>query len=103
MAAILSYGVAEGVWVVLTRTLRQEYVPDHLLSRITSAYATVSYRTMPLGGLIGGFLGHALGLHAPFLVAAVGLGAVGLVVAATAVADQVPFPSGSRRSPWSWR
>ncbi|WP_203923904.1 MFS transporter [Rugosimonospora africana] len=80
-------GVASMVWNVVTVSLRQDIVPGNLLGRVNSAYRMISWGTISLGGVLGGFLAHWLSLRAP-LVAASGLrlatllAAVPLLVAA---------------------
>jgi MFS family permease len=80
-------GVASMVWNVVTVSLRQDIVPDNLLGRVNSAYRMIGWGLLSLGGVLGGFLAHWLGLRAP-LIAASGLrlatllAAVPLLVAA---------------------
>jgi MFS family permease len=76
-ALLLLVGAAITVWNVVTVSLRQAIVPDHLVGRVAGAYRMVAFGTMPLGALAGGALARVFGLRAPFL-----LGAATLVVAA---------------------
>ena len=48
---------------VLAGTFRQQYLPPELFGRITASYALVNYGTIPLGGLLGGILGEAIGIR----------------------------------------
>ncbi|MGZ4797711.1 MAG: hypothetical protein ACXV8T_17610, partial [Acidimicrobiia bacterium] len=64
-------GFAGLVWNVITVSMRQALVPDHLLGRVNSAYRLIGWGTMPLGALAGGLLADAFGLRAPFLVGGV--------------------------------
>ena len=48
---------------VLSGTFRQQYLPPELFGRITASYALVNYGTIPLGGLLGGILGEAIGIR----------------------------------------
>ncbi|GLW69764.1 MFS transporter [Kitasatospora phosalacinea] len=52
--------------------LQTAVVPDHLRSRVSGAFATVNYGVRPLGALLGGLLGTALGLRPALLTAAAG-------------------------------
>ncbi len=69
-------GVAIVVWNVITVSLRQRIIPDHLLGRVNSVYRFFGWGTMSIGILIGGalvtFLEPGLGrewaLRTPFLV-----------------------------------
>lgn len=58
------------VWNIITVSLRQRIVPDHLLGRLNSAYRLFAWGTQPLGALLGGVIAELIGLRALFLVAA---------------------------------
>jgi MFS family permease len=62
-------GFAVTMWNVVTVSLRQQVVPAHLLGRVNSVYRMLGWGLMPLGALAGGFVAHAAGLRAPYLVA----------------------------------
>jgi len=62
-------GVAVTMWNVVTVSLRQQVVPAHLLGRVNSVYRMLGWGLMPLGALVGGFVAHAAGLRAPYIVA----------------------------------
>lgn len=85
---LLPTGFLTIVWNVITVSLRQTIIPDHLLGRVNSVYRFFGWGTIAIGGLVGGLLvtigepvvGRADALRAPFLVAAgahVGLFAYG--------------------------
>jgi MFS family permease len=74
-AVTLAEGVFSVVWNVITVSLRQRIIPDHLLGRVNSAYRFVGWGASPLGALAGGLVANALGLRAPFFIA----GAISLV------------------------
>ena len=57
------------MWNVVTVSLRQRVVPGHLLGRVNSVYRMLGWGLMPFGALAGGFVAHAAGLRAPYLVA----------------------------------
>ena len=63
------------MWNVVTVTLRQRVVPAELLGRVNSAYRMIGWGLMPLGALAGGFVAHAAGLRAAYVVAGVLSGA----------------------------
>jgi predicted MFS family arabinose efflux permease len=54
-------------------SLRQAVTPAHLLGRVNGAMMTIGLGAAPLGALLGGVLGDALGLRATVLIGAVGL------------------------------
>jgi MFS family permease len=64
-------GLATIVFNVIFGSLRQELAPDRLLGRVVSAFRLFSYGAVPLGSLLGGVLGRAFGVRAPFIVAGV--------------------------------
>src|SRR5699024_4696541 len=76
LAGVLS-GVAIVQWNVITVSLRQRIIPDHLLGRVNSVYRFFGWGTISLGTLLGGvlvsagepFLGRQWALRAPFLLA----------------------------------
>ena len=52
---------------MLTVSLRQRIVPDHLLGRVNAGYRLLAWGTMPLGALLGGVLGELIGLRGVFV------------------------------------
>jgi MFS family permease len=80
VAALLAVqGFSVAMWNVVTVTLRQQTVPGHLLGRVNSVYRMLGWGLMPLGALAGGFVAHAAGLRAPYVIA-------GLLCASSALA-----------------
>ena len=77
--AFVISGVFVVIWNVITVSLRQRIVPDHLLGRLNSAYRLFAWGTQPIGALLGGLVGEFFGLRAVFLVA----GVLGLTLVAT--------------------
>ncbi|HKY48949.1 MAG TPA: MFS transporter [Acidimicrobiia bacterium] len=67
------------VWNVITVSLRQAIIPDHLLGRVNSVYRFFGWGMMPIGIFIGGLLvqivsglaDRDIGLRTPFFAAAV--------------------------------
>jgi MFS family permease len=67
-------------WNVITVSLRQSIIPDHLLGRVNSVYRFFAWGSMPLGMLTAGLMVDLAGvlverewsLRAPFLFAAIG-------------------------------
>ncbi|QDO87687.1 MFS transporter [Ornithinimicrobium ciconiae] len=76
-------GVISGLfvvlWNVITVSLRQRIIPDHLLGRVNSVYRFFGWGTISIGTLLGGvlvsvgepFLGREWALRMPFLVTGV--------------------------------
>jgi MFS family permease len=67
-------------WNVITVSLRQSIIPDHLLGRVNSVYRFFAWGSMPLGmlaaglmvDLAGAFVDRAWSLRMPYLFAALG-------------------------------
>jgi MFS family permease len=67
------------VWNVITVSLRQAIIPDHLLGRVNSVYRFFGWGMMPIGIFLGGLLvqivsglaDRDIGLRAPFFAAAI--------------------------------
>lgn len=68
------------LWNVITVSLRQSIIPDHLLGRVNSVYRFFAWGMMPVGALVGGlivfgfeeFTSREYALRAAWLIAAVG-------------------------------
>ena len=86
------WGLAIAVSNVHVVSLRQAATPDHLLGRMNASYRFFTYGAIPLGALLGGFLGETIGLRPTLLVGAVGLLLALLWIAASAVPalDKLP-------------
>jgi MFS family permease len=77
------------VWNVITVSLRQTIIPDHLLGRVNSVYRFFGWGMMPLGTALGGIIvavvepaaGREAALRAPWLASA----AIGLVLMVYAI------------------
>jgi MFS family permease len=63
-------GAGDGLWRVLTVTLRQRITPNRLLGRVNAAYRMVAQGVIPVGAAFGGLLAKVFGVRAPFMVAA---------------------------------
>ena len=85
LALVLAAQVAEGIggalWGINQMSLRQYLTPVPLLGRVTAARRVLLFGAAPLGSMLGGVLGGAVGLRATLLVGALGvLGALGLLI-----------------------
>ncbi len=65
-AAFATSGAIVIGWNVLTVSLRQRIVPDHLLARVNAGYRLMAWGTMPIGAALGGFVAERYGLTAVF-------------------------------------
>lgn len=65
-------------FVIIQTSLRQVRTPDRVLGRMNASYRFLTMGTIPVGALIGGVLGEAVGLRATLVAG--GLGALLSVV-----------------------
>jgi MFS family permease len=70
---LLVMGVGIGLTNSLVVTLRQIRTPRHMLGRMNAGMRLMLYGSIPLGALLAGVLGEALGNRNGLLIAAVGL------------------------------
>jgi len=73
-------GFTTTLWNVVTVSMRQREVPAELFGRVNSVYRMLGWGTRPLGALAGGFVAHAAGLRAPFIVGGILRGTVFLAL-----------------------
>jgi MFS family permease len=85
------------MWNVVTVTLRQRIVPPELLGRVNSVYRMLGWGLMPLGALAGGFIAHAAGLRAAYIVGGV-LSGVALLAALPVLAGAASGSSGADKA-----
>jgi MFS family permease len=62
-------GAGDGLWRVLTVTLRQRITPNRLLGRVNAAYRTVAQGIIPIGAGFGGLTASLWGNRSPFVIA----------------------------------
>jgi Na+/melibiose symporter-like transporter len=102
IAAWFISGFGNVVYNVNQVSLRQAITPNRLLGRLNATMRFLVWGTIPLGALIGGTLGGAIGLHPTILVATIGSLFAGLWVFFSPVRtlreqpqpiEEVPVPS----------
>jgi MFS family permease len=77
VALNLLAGVLALLWNVITVSLRQSIIPDHLLGRVNSVYRFLAWGMVPIGAALGGvivtvterFTDRELALRMPWFVA----------------------------------
>ncbi|MFJ5102672.1 MFS transporter [Streptomyces sp. NPDC088554] len=87
----VSAGVVAGN--VIKTGFQQSYCPPELLGRLTASAAFLNYGTIPLGALLGGALGAALGPRAAMWVATAGVPLAGLILVFSPVGRARELPS----------
>jgi MFS family permease len=65
-------GIGTVVYNVSQVSLRQAITPDNMLGRMNATMRFLVWGTMPVGAVIGGILGGAIGLRETLLVSAIG-------------------------------
>jgi MFS family permease len=95
-------GFAVTMWNIVTVSLRQQVVPSALLGRVNSVYRMLGWGLMPLGALAGGFVAHAGGLRAPYIIAGALCGLALLIsIPFLLAADRTPPPPAPPHHPAS--
>jgi MFS family permease len=74
-------------WNIITVSLRQRIVPNHLLGRVNACYRLFAWGTMPIGAALGGLIASRLSLTAAFWTSAA-LGTLALPIIWTQVTTQ---------------
>lgn len=92
-ASMFLNGLSGPMYNVNSVSLRQALTPDRLRGRVTASLRFVIWGTMPIGALLGGALGEAIGLRATLMLAALGMLAASAWVLASPVARLRGQPS----------
>jgi hypothetical protein len=79
MAAQLFGDCLRTIYFVNETSLRQAMVPDRLLGRVTASTELLSAGLGPLGALLGGLLGQAIGVRPTLLIATLCSGGIAVV------------------------
>lgn len=74
----VSFGVVAGN--VLSSTFRQQYCPAGMLGRISASASFLNYGTIPLGAVLGGALGEALGTRTALWITIAGIPAAAMLL-----------------------
>jgi predicted MFS family arabinose efflux permease len=72
VGAQFAFGASLTVFRIGHVSLRQSMTPDHLQGRMNATINVLTWGIVPLGGLVGGAIGEALGLAPTLLAAAAG-------------------------------
>jgi MFS family permease len=91
-----SFGAA--VFNVAQVTLRQVVAPPDLIGRVNATMRFAMWGAMPVGGLVGGALGQALGVRPALWVFAVGTLAAALPLLMASLSPSIAAPARSARS-----
>ncbi len=72
VVAQIGFSAGIVIYNVTQVSFRQRLCPQNLLGRMNASMRFLVWGTMPLGGLLGGFLGSTLGVRPTLLIAAIG-------------------------------
>jgi len=72
IAAQFFFGIGMTLFNVNQVSIRQVMVPDHLRGRAGATARFVAMGVVPIGALLGGVLGEAIGLRQTLVLAAIG-------------------------------
>jgi predicted MFS family arabinose efflux permease len=86
-------GLSGPIYNVNSVSLRQAITPDRLRGRVTASLRFVIWGTMPIGALLGGFLGETIGVRPTLALAALGMTLASLWVICSPVARLRTHPS----------
>lgn len=75
-------------------SLRQAITPDRLQGKMNATMRFIVWGVYPIGGIVGGLLGEAVGLRMTILIAGIGMLASVIWVALSPVAKITGLPSG---------
>lgn len=65
-------GMANPIYNITQVSLRQQITPDRVQGRMNATMRFIVWGTMPIGALVGGFLGASIGLRPTLLVGTLG-------------------------------
>ena len=71
-ATIIALSLFGALWNVNAMSLRQAITPAGMRGRMNATMRFISWGAIPVGSLLGGLLGGAIGLHATIVLGAVG-------------------------------
>lgn len=91
-------GIGSTMSTIHVVSLRQVITPDHLLGRVNAGCRFIAWGPLPLGALLGGYLGDALGLRPTLYVTAFGFLFALLWVVFSPVPRLQDFPAGPLRA-----
>jgi MFS family permease len=98
--ALIAFGVAVGLWNVLSASMFQTHAPSGLLGRVSSAYSTTAVSAAALGSVCAGFTADAVGIPNTLLACALLVAGAGLLnrnrIAAAQLTPPLDGPPGAR-------
>jgi MFS family permease len=101
IAAMALESIGGMVYNINQVSFRQAITPTHMQGRMNATMRFIVWGTIPVGSIVGGFLGGAIGLHPTIWVAAVGsfLAFVPLLIGPLKALRVMPEPVGGETVP----
>jgi len=96
-SALIAGGIA--VANVIAGSFRQEYCPPSLLGRVTASMRFLAYGMIPLGALLAGVLGTAVGVRNALWVLQALFAAAGLLLLTPRIRATRQLPGARRPEP----
>ncbi|MFF9900095.1 MFS transporter [Streptomyces longispororuber] len=90
----VSAGVVAGN--IIKASFQQRYCPPDLLGRLTASTAFLSYGAIPIGALLGGVLGTALGLRTAMAITTAGIPLAALILFFSPIRRSRDLPTSRR-------
>ncbi|MFF3666085.1 MFS transporter [Microtetraspora malaysiensis] len=99
--AVGSFTVGAGIVAcnIVLGGFRQSYCPPHLLGRVVATTMMLNHSTIPIGSLLGGFLGDLLGLRPTMWIMAGLLAPCSLILALSPMRSRRDLPGASEPRP----
>jgi ABC-type transporter Mla maintaining outer membrane lipid asymmetry permease subunit MlaE len=101
IAALSFFGIP---WNVNAMSLRQAITPPAMLGRMNATMRFISWGTVPVGAVVGGFLGGIIGLHNTIWLGALGClaGFVPVALSSLRQLSAIPPSAGGDASLAGW-
>ncbi|MFE7132321.1 MFS transporter [Streptomyces sp. NPDC057638] len=96
LGSFLLGGIGTTIGNVHLATLTQTVTPPHMLGRTNAALRFLTWGTMPVGALLGGWLGELIGLRATLVITAAGFTVSLVLIAFSPVGRLRELPEEAR-------